>query len=62
MGDNRPRRVGRAKSRCSAPARPAAMAAITPRIADAGGNIDRILRLARYPVTALGSRSPAPTR
>ena len=35
------------------PLRPAAMAAITQRIKDAGGNIDRILRLARYPVTAL---------
>jgi phosphoserine phosphatase len=29
------------------------MAAITERITLAGGNIDRILRLARYPVTAL---------
>jgi phosphoserine phosphatase len=29
------------------------MAALTSRIASAGGNIDRILRLARYPVTAL---------
>jgi phosphoserine phosphatase len=29
------------------------MAAITERITEAGGNIDRIMRLARYPVTAL---------
>ena len=32
---------------------PAAMADLTRRIKVAGGNIDRILRLARYPVTAL---------
>jgi phosphoserine phosphatase len=33
--------------------RPAAVAAITGRIADTGANIDRIVRLARYPVTAI---------
>jgi phosphoserine phosphatase len=53
-GDNRPRRVGRGQvTLLGHPLRPAAMAAITERITDAGGNIDRILRLARYPVTAL---------
>ncbi|RJK93877.1 phosphoserine phosphatase SerB [Vallicoccus soli] len=35
------------------PLRPAAMAALAGRIADAGANIDRIVRLARYPVTGL---------
>ncbi|MGH3458996.1 phosphoserine phosphatase SerB [Aeromicrobium sp.] len=54
IGDNRPRRVGRGQvTLLGHPLRPAAMAAITQRITDAGGNIDRILRLARYPVTAL---------
>ena len=53
-GDNRPRRVGRGQvTLLGHPLRPAAMAAITERITEAGGNIDRILRLARYPVTAL---------
>ena len=36
-----------------AAARPAAMAAIAGRIADTGANIDRIERMARYPVTAI---------
>lgn len=36
-----------------APLRASAFAAITGRIADLGGNIDRIERLAAYPVTAL---------
>ena len=36
-----------------APLRPAALAAVTGRIADAGANIDRIVRIARYPVTAV---------
>jgi phosphoserine phosphatase len=35
------------------PLRPAAVAAVTGRIADAGANIDRIVRMARYPVTAV---------
>ncbi|MEH3033673.1 MAG: phosphoserine phosphatase SerB [Aeromicrobium erythreum] len=53
-GDNRPRRVGRSQvTLLGHPLRPAAMAAITARIKLAGGNIDRIVRLARYPVTAL---------
>lgn len=53
-GDNRPRRVGRSQvTVLGHPLTPGAMAAVTARIKDAGGNIDRILRLARYPVTAL---------
>ncbi len=35
------------------PLRPAAVAAIAGRIADTGANIDRIQRMARYPVTAI---------
>jgi phosphoserine phosphatase len=35
------------------PFQPAAMAAISGRIADTGANIDRIERMARYPVTAI---------
>ncbi|RKS68039.1 phosphoserine phosphatase [Motilibacter peucedani] len=35
------------------PLTPAALAAVTGRIADAGANIDRIVRIARYPVTAV---------
>lgn len=35
------------------PLSPSAVAAITGRIADTGANIDRILRMARYPVTAI---------
>ncbi|WP_370188774.1 phosphoserine phosphatase SerB [Aeromicrobium sp.] len=54
VGDNRPRRVGRSQvTLLGHPLRPAAMTALTSRIKAAGGNIDRILRLARYPVTAL---------
>ncbi len=53
-GDNRPRRVGRSQvTLLGHPLHPAAMTALTSRIQAAGGNIDRILRLARYPVTAL---------
>lgn len=54
VGDNRARRVGRAQvTILSAPLYPGAVAAMTARIKAAGGNIDRILRLARYPVTAI---------
>ena len=35
------------------PLRPAALAAVTGRIADSGANIDRIVRIAHYPVTAV---------
>jgi len=53
-GDNRPRRVGRAQvTLLGAPLDPGALAAITEGISDLGGNIDRIFRLARYPVTAI---------
>ncbi len=53
-GDNRPRRVGRAQVVVlGAPLRPAAMAALTDEIRSEGGNIDRIVRMARYPVTAI---------
>lgn len=53
-GDNRPRRVGRAQVVVlGAPLRPDAMAALTRGINQLGGNIDRIVRMARYPVTAI---------
>ncbi|MCW2746997.1 MAG: serB [Nocardioidaceae bacterium] len=54
IGDTRARRVGRTQvTVLGAPLRPSAFSAITGRVAEAGGNIDRILRLARYPVTAI---------
>ncbi len=53
-GDNRARRVGRAQVVIlGAPLRPAAMAALAQQIKVDGGNIDRIVRMARYPVTAI---------
>ena len=53
-GDNRPRREGRAHvTVLGRPLRPDAVAAVTGRIADTGANIDRIVRMARYPVTAI---------
>lgn len=53
-GDNRARRVGRAQVVVlGAPLRPAAMAAVSQGIKNDGGNIDRIVRMARYPVTAI---------
>jgi phosphoserine phosphatase len=53
-GDNRPRRVGRARVvLLGAPLRPAALAALAADIRRLGGNIDRIIRMARYPVTAI---------
>lgn len=53
-GDNRSRNDGRTHvTVIGSPLRAAAMAAIAGRIADAGGNIDRIERMARYPVTAI---------
>jgi phosphoserine phosphatase len=53
-GDNRARRVGRSQVVVlGAPLRPAAMAALAQQIKDDGGNIDRIVRMARYPVTAI---------
>lgn len=54
IGDNRPRRVDRVKiTVIGAPLSPFAMGQITAKVAEAGGNIDRISRLARYPVTAI---------
>ncbi|MGZ4503762.1 MAG: phosphoserine phosphatase SerB [Nocardioidaceae bacterium] len=53
-GDNRHRPHGRSHvTVLGAPLRPAAVAAIAGRIADTGANIDRIERMARYPVTAI---------
>src|SRR3954463_8007194 len=53
-GDNRGRREGRSHvTVIGAPLRSAAVAAIAGRIADSGANIDRIERMARYPVTAI---------
>jgi phosphoserine phosphatase len=53
-GDNRSRREGRSHvTVLGAPLRAAAMSAIAGRIADVGANIDRIERMARYPVTAI---------
>src|SRR3954470_20294610 len=53
-GDNMVRREGRSHvTVIGAPLRAAAMAAVAGRIADSGANIDRIERMARYPVTAI---------
>lgn len=53
-GDNRPRRIGRTHvTVLGSPLAPEAVAAIAGKIADAGANIDRIVRMARYPVTAI---------
>ncbi len=53
-GDNRSRPEGRSHvTVLGMPLRPQAVAAIAGRIADTGANIDRIERMARYPVTAI---------
>jgi phosphoserine phosphatase len=53
-GDNRQRPDGRSHvTVLGMPLLPAAVAAITGRIAGTGANIDRIERMARYPVTAI---------
>jgi len=53
-GDNRARPEGRSHvTVIGMPLKPAAVAAIAGRIADTGANIDRIERMARYPVTAI---------
>ncbi|WZH53611.1 MAG: phosphoserine phosphatase SerB [Nocardioides alkalitolerans] len=53
-GDNHSRGAGRVHvSVIGAPLRAEALGEITGRIADAGANIDRIERMARYPVTAI---------
>ncbi len=54
VGDNKGRREGRSHvTVLGAPLRAADMAAVAGRIADCGANIDRIERMARYPVTAI---------
>lgn len=53
-GDNRTRAEGRSHvTVIGAPLKASAMAVMAGRIADCGGNIDRIERMARYPVTAI---------
>src|SRR3954449_9002184 len=54
VGDNLARREGRSHvTVIGTPLRASAMAAVAGRIADTGANIDRIERMARYPVTAI---------
>jgi phosphoserine phosphatase len=54
VGDNQPRRAGRSRvTVLGAPLSPAALGRMAERVATAGGNIDRIVRLAKYPVTAI---------
>ncbi|MGW4896812.1 phosphoserine phosphatase SerB [Kitasatospora sp. NPDC004240] len=53
-GDNRPRREGRSHvTVLGHPLTASAVAALTSRITAADGNIDRVFRLAKYPVTAV---------
>ncbi|MEV6319166.1 phosphoserine phosphatase SerB [Streptomyces sp. NPDC051776] len=53
-GDNRPRGTGRSHvTVLGRPLTAESAAAIAARITGAGGNIDRIFRLAKYPVTAV---------
>ncbi|MEV5253148.1 phosphoserine phosphatase SerB [Streptomyces werraensis] len=53
-GDNRPRGLGRSLvTVLGHPLTSEATAAVAARITKAGGNIDRIFRLAKYPVTAV---------
>ena len=53
-GDNEPRRHGRSHvTVLGQPLSAKAVAAIAGRIADTGANIDRIIRIARYPVVAI---------
>jgi phosphoserine phosphatase len=54
VGDNEPRRKGRSQvTIIGHPLSAAGLAAVAGRIADTGANIDRISRMARYPVTAM---------
>ncbi|MGH3348977.1 MAG: ACT domain-containing protein, partial [Nocardioides sp.] len=54
VGDNKPRAEGRSHvTVIGSPLKAAHMAAVAGRIADCGANIDRIERMARYPVTAI---------
>jgi phosphoserine phosphatase len=53
-GDNRQRRAGRSRvTVLGAPLTATALGTVAGLIAEAGGNIDRIVRLAKYPVTAI---------
>jgi phosphoserine phosphatase len=53
-GDNRSRGEGRSHvTIIGSPLKASAMSAMAGRIADCGGNIDRMERMARYPVTAI---------
>jgi phosphoserine phosphatase len=53
-GDNKARRGGRSHvTVIGSPLKASQMAAVAGRIADSGANIDRIERMARYPVTAI---------
>jgi phosphoserine phosphatase len=53
-GDNRRRAAGRSPvTVIGSPLKAGDMAAVAGRIADTGGNIDRIERMARYPITAI---------
>jgi phosphoserine phosphatase len=53
-GDTRTRRAGRSHvTVIGSPLTATAMAALTARIAESGANIDKIERMARYPVTAI---------
>ena len=53
-GDNRSRQDGRSHvTVIGSPLKATAFAAVAGRIADSGANIDRIERMARYPVTAI---------
>jgi phosphoserine phosphatase len=54
VGDNKVRREGRSHvTVIGTPLQARHMAAVAGRIADSGANIDRIERMARYPVTAI---------
>ena len=54
LGDNREHGAGRSHvTLLGAPLKASALAAIAGRIADCGANIDRVERMARYPVTAI---------
>jgi phosphoserine phosphatase len=53
-GDNRPRAEGRSHvTVLGHPLTATAVSALTTRVTEAGGNIDRVFRLAKYPVTAV---------
>jgi len=53
-GDNRPRAEGRSHvTVLGHPLTAQAVSALTARITSSGGNIDRVFRLAKYPVTAV---------